>query len=91
MMGSKIQTDKIPESDSNVLVRSLLGIISDYYADPDNQKDFEEWLKANGGTVNGWMEEKSIYYKKGWKYWIVYRWIMDQFYLKEKSTNLLGS
>lgn len=52
-MGSKIQTDKIPESDSNVLVRSLLGIISDYYADPDNQKDFEEWLKANGGTVNG--------------------------------------
>lgn len=52
-MGFKILPDKIPESDINVLARSLLGILSDFYENPDNQKNFEEWLRANGGQANG--------------------------------------
>ena len=52
-MGIKILPENIPESDINVLARTLLGIISDFYENADNQKDFEEWLRTNGGTVNG--------------------------------------
>lgn len=52
-MGIKILPDKIPESDINVLARSLLGILSGYYDDPENQNDFEEWLRTNGGQADG--------------------------------------
>lgn len=52
-MGVKILLDKIPESDTNVLVRSLFGVIKEFYDDPKNQKDYEEWLNINGGKTDG--------------------------------------
>ena len=41
----QININAIPESDINVMARSLITSITVFYEDPENMKKFQEWEK----------------------------------------------
>lgn len=50
----KVMIDQIPESDVNVMSRSLLRLVEAYFDDPVNKADFERWLEEQkGGKPHG--------------------------------------
>lgn len=44
----KVHPEQIPESDSNAMARSLFSILSEFYEDPKNKQEFEDWKKQKG-------------------------------------------
>lgn len=41
-----IDTRRIKKSDGNMLGSLLFTVISDYFADPQHQREFEEWMRS---------------------------------------------
>ncbi len=42
---SQIDINKVPESDLNVMARSLITSVTAFFEDPENQRKFEEWQR----------------------------------------------
>lgn len=48
-----IDTAKIPAADMRVLCSTLLEAVKRFYDDPENRRQYEEWLaERNGGKEN---------------------------------------
>lgn len=43
MAAGFIQVEKIPESDIRVMANTLLMELQEFFKNPENQKEFEEW------------------------------------------------
>lgn len=41
-----IDIRRIPKSDGNMLGSLLFTVISDYFTDPQHQREFEEWMRS---------------------------------------------
>ena len=41
-----INTQQIPKSEGNVMAALLLSTITEYFDDPKNQKEFENWQQS---------------------------------------------
>ena len=48
-----IDTKKIPKSEGNMLGGVLLTAITNYFADPKHQQEYEEWLKKRNEENKG--------------------------------------
>lgn len=48
-----IDTKKIPKSEGNMLGSVLLTAITNYFADPKHQQEYEEWLKKRNEENKG--------------------------------------
>lgn len=45
-----IEKERIPKSEGNVMAAMLFSTISEYFADPNNQKEFEKWQRSRADT-----------------------------------------
>lgn len=43
-----IDKERIPKSEGNVMAATLFSTISNYFADPKHQQEFEEWQRSKG-------------------------------------------
>lgn len=41
-----IEKERIPKPEGNVMAAMLFSTISNYFADPQHQKEFEEWQRS---------------------------------------------
>ena len=49
-MAATIDCKQIPRIQMDILSRTLLAAMERFYADPKNQKGFEEWLAAQNAS-----------------------------------------
>lgn len=50
-MAKIIECQQIPKIQLDILSRTLLAAMERYYADPENQKRYEEWLHSEEGEA----------------------------------------
>ena len=50
-IGMSIDTSKIPAADVRVLCATLLDAVQRFYAEPENQRQFEAWQSENESVI----------------------------------------